>query len=67
MNDLNKGNFVILYNNGEYEIFNGELQEAIEYVKVNRRYSNYNHNGATIIAYTIRYSIKDEAVETVFY
>jgi hypothetical protein len=58
-----EGSFVILYHNGEFEIFNGKFKEAIAFVKADRRYSNYGHKGATIIAYRQMYSIKVEEVE----
>jgi len=57
---------IILYHNGEYCIFNGPIEEAIEYVKSDRRYNNYGHNGATIVSYRKRYTIKDDAVEISF-
>ena len=61
-----KDNFVILYHNGEYEVFIGTLEQAIKYVKYDDNYQNYGHLAATIIGYRKMYTIKDEVVEKTF-
>jgi translation elongation factor P/translation initiation factor 5A len=58
--------YVILYNNGDYEHFDGELAKAIEHLKEDRRYSNYGHNGAVLFKGKKVYSIADERTETFF-
>ena len=58
--------YVILYNNGDYEHFDGELTKAIEHLKEDRRYSNYGHNGAVLFKGKKVYSIADERTETFF-
>jgi hypothetical protein len=60
------GSYVILYNNGDYEHFDGELAKAIDHLKEDRRYSNYGHNGAVLFKGKKVYSIADERTETFF-
>jgi hypothetical protein len=61
-----KGSFIVLYNDGEYEIITGTFDETIQYVKADRRYNNYGHKGATIVGYRKMYTINDESVERTF-
>ena len=58
--------YVILYNNGDYEHFDGEITKAIEHLKEDSRYSNYGHNGAVLFKGKKVYSITDERTETFF-
>ena len=57
--------YIILWHNGEYDVFDGKLEDAISYVKSDKRYNNYGHNGATIICYRQIYSIQNETIEKV--
>lgn len=60
------GSFIVLYHNGEYEVITGTFEKTIQHVQADRRYKNYDHKGATIVAYRKMYTIKDEAVERTF-
>lgn len=48
----------------EYEEFAGKLEDAISYVKQERRYQNYGHNGAMIVWANPVYSIENKPIET---
>ena len=60
------GSFIILYHNGEFQVFTGTFEEAIKHVNENKRYKNYGHNGATIVAYRKMYTITEKTVEKTF-
>lgn len=58
--------FLILYNNDEYEFFEGSFEDCIKHLKEENRYYNYGHNGATIASYQKKYSINFEMTEKHF-
>lgn len=56
---------IILYEGAEeWFIYEGSLDEAIQYVKCERRYKNYGRTGARIYAGTLQYEITESAKET---
>jgi hypothetical protein len=59
-----KKEIVILYHNGEYDMFEGSLDDAIDYLKCDSRYKDYGRGGATILEGKEIYSISDEPKET---
>lgn len=59
-----KMTYYVLWGNNEYDTADHmTLEEVINWVKDERRYDNYGHNGATIIAGYEVYSIEMGPVE----